>query len=46
MRWCLEWLDGLETLIRQHGRLASPYQFGDHMSLLQQARAVYLGRLS
>ncbi|MBB6552566.1 CehA/McbA family metallohydrolase [Nonomuraea rubra] len=46
VRWCLEWLDGLETLIRQHGRLASPYQFGDHMSLLQQARAVYLGRLS
>ncbi|TYB59464.1 hypothetical protein FXF51_33830 [Nonomuraea sp. PA05] len=45
VRWCLEWLDGLENLIRQHGRLASPYQFGDHMSLLQQARAVYLGRL-
>ncbi|MGW4798908.1 CehA/McbA family metallohydrolase [Nonomuraea sp. NPDC004297] len=46
VRWCLEWLDGLENLIRQHGRLASPYQFGDHMSLLQQARAVYQGRLS
>ncbi|UBU17171.1 CehA/McbA family metallohydrolase [Nonomuraea gerenzanensis] len=46
VRWCLEWLDGLENLIRQHGRLASPYQFGDHMSLLQQARAVYHGRLS
>ncbi|WP_240972293.1 CehA/McbA family metallohydrolase [Nonomuraea composti] len=45
VRWCLEWLDGLEELIRQHGRLASPYQFGDHMSLLQQARAVYQGRL-
>ncbi|MET8866330.1 CehA/McbA family metallohydrolase [Nonomuraea sp. NPDC004580] len=43
--WCLEWLDLLEQLIRQHGRLASPYQFGDHMSLLQQARAVYTSRL-
>ncbi|MFC4120151.1 CehA/McbA family metallohydrolase [Nonomuraea zeae] len=46
VRWCLEWLDLLETLIRQHGRLASPYQFGDHMSLLEQARAVYRARLS
>ncbi|WP_090936865.1 CehA/McbA family metallohydrolase [Nonomuraea jiangxiensis] len=46
VRWCLEWLDLLEDLIRQHGRLAGPYQFGDHMSLLEQARAVYRGRLS
>ncbi|MEO3867703.1 CehA/McbA family metallohydrolase [Nonomuraea sp. B12E4] len=44
--WCLEWLDLLEDLIRQHARLVSPYQFGDHMSLLEQARAVYRGRLS
>ncbi|MEV0622760.1 CehA/McbA family metallohydrolase [Nonomuraea sp. NPDC050404] len=43
--WCLEWLDLLEDLIKQHGRLASPYQVGDHMSLLQQARAVYQARL-
>ncbi|MGP4098468.1 CehA/McbA family metallohydrolase [Nonomuraea sp. KM90] len=43
--WCLEWLDLLEDLIRQHGRLASPYQFGDHVSLLQQARTVYQARL-
>ena len=43
--WCLEWLDLLEKLIRQHGRLVSPYQFGDHMSLLEQARTVYLNRL-
>ncbi|SEH00086.1 hypothetical protein SAMN05444920_11565 [Nonomuraea solani] len=43
--WCLEWLDLLEDLIRQHGRLASPYQFGDHVSLLQQARTIYQGRL-
>ncbi|MEV0383871.1 CehA/McbA family metallohydrolase [Nonomuraea sp. NPDC050643] len=45
VRWCLEWLDLLEQLIRQHGRLAGPYQFGDHMSLLQQARTIYRGRL-
>ncbi|MBF8192934.1 CehA/McbA family metallohydrolase [Nonomuraea sp. K274] len=45
VRWCLEWLDLLEDLIRQHGRLASPLQFGDHMSLLEQARAIYRARL-
>jgi hypothetical protein len=44
--WCLEWLDLLEELIRQHGRLAGAYQFGDHVSLLEQARAVYRSRLS
>ncbi|MEU6778663.1 CehA/McbA family metallohydrolase [Nonomuraea angiospora] len=43
--WCLEWLDLLEELIRQHGRLAGAYQFGDHVSLLEQARAVYRSRL-
>ncbi len=43
--WCLEWLDLLEDLIRQHGRLASAYQFGDHVSLLQQARTIYQARL-
>jgi hypothetical protein len=46
VRWCLEWLDLLEDLIRQHGRLASPYQFGGHVSLLEQARAIYRARLS
>ncbi|MFG1702077.1 CehA/McbA family metallohydrolase [Nonomuraea sp. M3C6] len=45
VRWCLEWLDLLEDLIRQHGRLASAYQFGDHVSLLERARTVYRGRL-
>ncbi|WP_188194835.1 CehA/McbA family metallohydrolase [Nonomuraea sp. SYSU D8015] len=45
VRWCLEWLDLLEDLIKQHARLASPYQFGDHVSLLEQARAVYRVRL-
>ncbi|MGW0804617.1 CehA/McbA family metallohydrolase [Nonomuraea sp. NPDC002799] len=45
VRWCLEWLDLLEDLIKQHGRLATPYQFGDHVSLLEQARAVYRARL-
>ncbi|WP_345561900.1 CehA/McbA family metallohydrolase [Nonomuraea rosea] len=46
VRWCLEWLDLLEELIRQHARLASPYQFGDHVSLLEQARTIYRARLS
>lgn len=45
VRWCLEWLDLLEDLIKQHGRLASPYQFGDHVSLLEQARGIYRARL-
>ncbi|MFI9837160.1 hypothetical protein ACIHFD_09015 [Nonomuraea sp. NPDC051941] len=44
--WCLEWLGLLEQLIRQHGRLVGAYQFGDHASLLEQARAVYRSRLS
>ncbi|MGV9375382.1 hypothetical protein ACWDRB_06195 [Nonomuraea sp. NPDC003707] len=43
--WCLEWLGLLEELIRQHGRLVGAYQFGDHVSLLEQARAVYRSRL-
>ncbi|MGP3960394.1 CehA/McbA family metallohydrolase [Nonomuraea sp. 3N208] len=43
--WCLEWLDLLEDLIKQHARLAGPLQFGDHVSLLEQARAVYRARL-
>ncbi|MCK2218871.1 CehA/McbA family metallohydrolase [Actinomadura sp. ATCC 31491] len=46
VRWCLDWLDLLERLIRQHARLAGPYQFGDHVSLLEQARGVYRARLS
>ncbi|MFC4008650.1 CehA/McbA family metallohydrolase [Nonomuraea purpurea] len=43
--WCLEWLEELEKLIKQHGRLAGPYQLGDHLSLLERARTVYRGRL-
>ncbi|WP_433442456.1 CehA/McbA family metallohydrolase [Nonomuraea sp. CA-141351] len=46
VRWCLEWLDLLEDLIKRHCRLAAPYQIGDHVSLLEQARAVYLARLT
>ncbi|MEW9552750.1 CehA/McbA family metallohydrolase [Nonomuraea sp. NPDC050783] len=46
VRWCLEWLDLLEELIRQHARLAGPYRFGEHMSLLEQARGIYRARLA
>ncbi|MFF4190246.1 CehA/McbA family metallohydrolase [Nonomuraea sp. NPDC001831] len=46
VRWCLEWLDLLEELIRTHARLTSPGQLADHVALLDQAREVYRGRLS
>ncbi|MER6947641.1 CehA/McbA family metallohydrolase [Nonomuraea sp. NPDC000554] len=45
VRWCLEWLDLLEGLIRQHGRLAGRDQLADHLDLLEEARAVYRSRL-
>ncbi|MFI9597794.1 CehA/McbA family metallohydrolase [Nonomuraea sp. NPDC052265] len=46
VRWCLEWLDLLEELIRSHARLTDPGQLADHVALLDQAREVYRGRLS
>ncbi|MER6580499.1 CehA/McbA family metallohydrolase [Nonomuraea sp. NPDC001023] len=46
VRWCLEWLDLLEELIRTHARLTTPSQLADHVALLDQAREVYRGRLS
>ncbi|MFI7464633.1 CehA/McbA family metallohydrolase [Nonomuraea sp. NPDC049646] len=46
VRWCLEWLDLLEELIRSHARLTAPVQLADHVTLLNQARDVYRTRLS
>ncbi|MEU5861308.1 CehA/McbA family metallohydrolase [Nonomuraea sp. NPDC047529] len=46
VRWCLEWLDLLEELIRSHARLTDPAQLADHVALLDQAREVYRARLS
>ncbi|MBW8485636.1 CehA/McbA family metallohydrolase [Actinomadura parmotrematis] len=45
VRWCLDYLDGLEDLIRRHARLDSDAQLQDHLTLLAQARAVYRTRL-
>ncbi|NUP68084.1 MAG: CehA/McbA family metallohydrolase [Nonomuraea sp.] len=45
VRWCLEWLDLLEELIRAHARLTGPAQLADHVALLDQARGVYRARL-
>ncbi|MFG1961327.1 CehA/McbA family metallohydrolase [Nonomuraea sp. NPDC049028] len=45
VRWCLDWLDLLEDLIKQHARLADRDQLVDHLAVLRQARAVYQSRL-
>ncbi|MDF5758210.1 CehA/McbA family metallohydrolase [Spongiactinospora sp. TRM90649] len=45
LRWCLAWLDRLETLIRTEGGLAGPVQLSDHLALYDRARAVYRSRL-
>ncbi|MFD0684787.1 CehA/McbA family metallohydrolase [Actinomadura fibrosa] len=45
VRWCLDYLDGLEKIIRTSARLDGRQQLGDHLDLLDHARAVYLSRL-
>ncbi|WP_219464072.1 CehA/McbA family metallohydrolase [Nonomuraea rhizosphaerae] len=45
IRWCLDWIDLLEELIKQHARLANRDQLADHQALLRQARTVYQSRL-
>ncbi|WP_157964081.1 CehA/McbA family metallohydrolase [Actinocorallia populi] len=42
VRWCLEWLDRLEALIREHGKDPDRSLF----DLLEQARARYRSRIS
>ncbi|WP_067480675.1 CehA/McbA family metallohydrolase [Actinomadura hibisca] len=46
VRWCLDFLDGLETMIREHGRLDTERQLADHLDLIDAARAVYRSRLA
>ncbi|GII00210.1 CehA/McbA family metallohydrolase [Planobispora takensis] len=45
VRWCLEWLDGLEALLREEGRFENDEQLADHLALYDRAREVYRGRL-
>jgi len=44
LRWCLDYLDGLENKVRAHARLGGADQLADHLALLDQARAVYHSR--
>lgn len=43
--WCLDWLDALEELLRDHAVLRTPEQLGDHLGLLERAREIYRARL-
>ncbi|MFD8526194.1 hypothetical protein ACFV0L_02165 [Streptosporangium canum] len=45
VRWCLEWLDGMETLLRSQGTFETAGQLGDHLELIGRAREVYRARL-
>ncbi|AWS44860.1 CehA/McbA family metallohydrolase [Streptosporangium sp. 'caverna'] len=45
IRWCLEWLDHTETMLREEGRFETPGQLGDHLDLIERAREVYRSRL-
>ncbi|MDL4822117.1 CehA/McbA family metallohydrolase [Actinomadura opuntiae] len=46
LRWCLDYLDGLEEMIRRAARLDGPAQLADHLDLLDRARGVYRSRLA
>ncbi|WP_084958490.1 CehA/McbA family metallohydrolase [Thermoactinospora rubra] len=45
VRWCLDWLDRLEGLVRELGRFDADGQLEAHLELYEQARAVYRARL-
>ncbi|GGL12556.1 hypothetical protein Sme01_69260 [Sphaerisporangium melleum] len=45
LRWCLSWLELLESLIRGRARLDGKEQLADHLDLIDEARRVYLSRL-
>ncbi|MFJ2032027.1 CehA/McbA family metallohydrolase [Streptosporangium sp. NPDC087985] len=45
IRWCLEWLDGMEEVLRQEGTFETAGQLGDHLELIERAREVYRSRL-
>ncbi|MEU8802246.1 CehA/McbA family metallohydrolase [Spirillospora sp. NPDC048819] len=46
LRWCLEYLDRLEDLLRRAARIDDPNQLVTHLDLLDAARAVYTARLT
>ncbi|MCP2339478.1 CehA/McbA family metallohydrolase [Actinomadura rupiterrae] len=46
VRWCLDYLDGLERMIRKRARLTGDDRLADHVNLLEAARAVYRARLA
>ncbi|TDD32810.1 hypothetical protein E1287_21620 [Actinomadura sp. KC06] len=46
LRWCLEYLDRLEDLLRDTARFDAPEQFAAHLDLLDEARGVYIARLT
>ncbi|WP_285774543.1 CehA/McbA family metallohydrolase [Microtetraspora sp. NBRC 13810] len=45
VRWCLDWLDLLEAVVRERGTFTSEDQLADHLALYDRARAVYRSRL-
>ncbi|MFC9975070.1 CehA/McbA family metallohydrolase [Spirillospora sp. NPDC127200] len=46
VRWCLDFLDGFEEMVRAHARLETKRQLADHIDLIDAARAVYRSRLA
>ncbi|WP_227022993.1 CehA/McbA family metallohydrolase [Actinomadura rubrobrunea] len=46
VRWCLDYLDGLERLIRAEAQRDDERQLADHLDLIAQARDVYRSRLA
>ena len=42
-RWCLDWLERVETLAREHGRFTDHSQLQDLIDILDQAREFYRG---
>jgi hypothetical protein len=46
LRWCLEWLNHLEGLIRNRTHFENKEQLDDYLALLSQARDVYHTRLA
>ncbi|MBE1561156.1 CehA/McbA family metallohydrolase [Nonomuraea africana] len=46
VQWCLDWLEALEELVREHAVLHTPDQLDDHLAVLERAREIYRARLS
>jgi hypothetical protein len=45
VRWCLDWIERLEKLVRDQACLDTRGQLDDHLSFIDEARRVYLSRL-